>query len=138
PVEPSEPLRLVRKMLDQFIAENPVDRSRIYVMGLSMGGFGTWDFAARYPELVAAIAPICGGADDSTAPKLKDIPVWAFHGAQDTAVWPERSRSMVEALKKAGGNVRYTEYEKVGHDSWSRAFREPDLLPWMFEQKKSR
>ena len=138
PKEPSEPLRLTKQMLDQFLKDNPVDADRIYVTGLSMGGFGTWDFAQRYPDFVAAAAPICGGADDSTAAKIKLIPVWAFHGSADTAVWPERSRSMVEELKKVKGNVRYSEYEKVGHDSWNRAFAEPELLPWMFAQKRGK
>jgi predicted peptidase len=136
PSEPSISMKLTRQLLDEYLKTRPVDPRRIYVMGLSMGGFGTWDFAARYPELVAAIVPICGGADDSTAAKLKDMPVWAFHGDLDTAVFPERSRSMVAALKKAGNErVRYTEYPKVGHNSWSPAFAEPELLPWLFAQK---
>jgi predicted peptidase len=138
PKEPSDPMRLTKKMLDKFVEANPVDRDRIYVMGLSMGGFGTWDFAQRYPDLVAAAVPICGGADDRTAEKIKHIPVWAFHGGADTVVWPTRSRSMVEELKKANGSVRYTEFDKVGHDSWSRAFAEPELLPWLFAQKRSK
>jgi predicted peptidase len=137
PKESSEPMRLTRQMLDQFLKDNPVDTKRIYVMGLSMGGFGTWDFAQRYPDLIAAAAPICGGADDSTAAKIKHISIWAFHGSDDTAVWPQRTRSMVEALKKAKGSVRYSEYEKVGHNSWSRAFAEPELLAWMFAQKRA-
>jgi predicted peptidase len=136
PAMPSTPLRLTRGLLDKFVAEHPADRDRVYVMGLSMGGFGTWDFAARYPDLVAAVVPICGGADDTTAGKLKDIPAWVFHGAKDTAVWPERSRSMVDGLKTAGGTVRYTVYATVGHNSWDHAFREPELLPWLFGQKK--
>jgi predicted peptidase len=138
PKEPSEPMRLVRLMLDQFMKDHPVDADRIYVMGLSMGGFGTWDFCQRYPDLVAAAAPICGGADDSSAEKIKHIPIWTFHGSADTAVWPQRSRSMVEALKKVKGNVKYTEYEKVGHNSWTRAFAEPELLPWLFAQKRAK
>ncbi len=136
--EPSEPMGLTKQMLDGFIKANPVDADRIYVMGLSMGGFGTWDFAQRYPDFVAAAVPICGGADDSTAPKIKHVPIWAFHGSADTVVWTSRSRSMVDALKKAGGVVRYTEYEKVGHNSWSRAFAEPELLPWLFAQKRGK
>ena len=136
PKEPSDPMRLTRHLLDQLLSKEPIDEKRIYITGLSMGGFGTWDFAARYPDLTAAIAPICGGADDSTAPRLKDIPVWAFHGAKDTAVWPERSRSMIQALRKTGATPRYTEYEKVGHDSWNNAFREPEFLPWLFSHVK--
>ena len=136
PAEPSEPLKLVRDLITSLAAEEPIDKSRIYVMGLSMGGFGVWDFAARYPDVPAAIVPICGGADDTTAAKIKLVPAWVFHGAKDTAVWPERSRSMVAALKQAGGAVRYTEYPTVGHDSWNHAFREPELLPWLFARKR--
>ena len=138
PKEPSAPMRLTKLMLDQFIKANPVDPDRIYVMGLSMGGFGTWDFLQRYPAVAAAAVPICGGADNSSADKLKHVAIWAFHGSADTTVWPQRSRSMVDELKKASGNVRYTEYDKVGHDSWSRAFAEPELLPWLFAQKRAR
>lgn len=138
PTEPSDPMRLTRKLLDQFLKDHPVDPDRVYVMGLSMGGFGTWDFAARYPGLVAAAVPICGGADNQTAGKIKEIAIWAFHGSADTVVWPERTRTMVEELKKVKGNVRYSEYEKVGHNSWSRAFAEPELLAWMFAQKRAR
>lgn len=136
PRDPSAPMELTRGLVGQLLKDQPIDEKRIYVAGLSMGGFGAWDFAARYPELTAAIVPICGGADEVTVPRIKDIAVWAFHGAKDTVVWPERSRSMIEALKKAGGTPRYTEYEKVGHDSWNLAFREPELLPWLFAQKK--
>jgi predicted peptidase len=138
PKEPSEPMRLTKLMLDQFLKDHPVDADRIYVMGLSMGGFGTWDFCQRYPDFVAAAAPICGGADDSTAEKIKHIPIWTFHGSADTAVWPERTRSMVEALKNVKGNVKYSEYQKVGHNSWNRAFAEPELLPWLFAQKRNK
>lgn len=138
PKAPSEPMRLTKLMLDQFVKDNPVDEKRIYVIGLSMGGFGTWDFAQRYPDVVAAAIPICGGADVTTAEKIKHIPIWVFHGANDNAVWPERSRLMVEALKKATGNVKYFEYDKVGHDSWTPAFAEKDLLKWMFAQKRSK
>jgi predicted peptidase len=138
PKEPSGPMRLTKAMLDQFIKDNPVDTDRIYVMGLSMGGFGTWDFVQRYPGFAAAAVPICGGADNSTADKLKHVAIWAFHGGSDTTVWPQRTRSMVDELKKANGNVRYSEYENVGHNSWSRAFVEPELLSWMFAQKRGK
>jgi len=138
PNEPSEPMRLTKLMLDQFLKDHPVDKNRIYVMGLSMGGFGVWDFAQRYPDFVAAAVPICGGADIATAEKIKHIPVWAFHGSADTAVWPERSRLMVDQLKKVKGNVKYFEYAKVGHDSWTPAFAEKGLLEWMFAQKRGK
>lgn len=136
PKTPSESLRTAKAMLDQFMKDNPVDPDRVYLMGLSMGGFGVWDFAQRYPDVVAAAVPICGGADNATAAKIKHIPIWTFHGALDTAVWPERTRTMVDELKSVKGNVKYTEYDKVGHDSWNRAFAEKELLPWMFAQKR--
>lgn len=137
PKEPSEPMKLTKQMLDAFIKDHAVDPSRVYVMGLSMGGFGAWDFIARHPGFVAAAAPICGGADDTTAATIKHIPVWAFHGADDTVVHPIRSQSITAALKKVDGRIRYTEYPKVGHNSWSPAFAEAELLPWMFAQKRS-
>jgi predicted peptidase len=80
--------------------------------------------------------PICGGADDSTAPLLAKLPVWAFHGDQDNTVKPGRTRSMIEALKKAGGNPKYSELPGVSHNAWSPAFANPDLLPWLFAQKR--
>ena len=138
PKEPSDSMRLTKQMLDEFLKANPVDTNRIYVTGLSMGGFGAWDFAQRYPEIVAAAAPICGGADSDTAAKIKHIPIWVFHGSADTAVWPERSRIMVDELKKVNGTVRYSEYQNVGHNSWTRAFAEPEFLTWMFAQKRSK
>ncbi len=136
PKTPSEPLKLTKQMLDGFMKDNAVDPSRIYVMGLSMGGFGAWDFIARYPGFVAAAAPVCGGADDSTASTIKHIPIWTFHGADDNVVHTIRSQSIVAALRKIDGRIRYTEYPKVGHNSWTPAFAEPELLPWMFAQKR--
>ena len=89
-------------LIETLLKDQPIDPKRIYITGLSMGGYGTWDLMARGPELFAAAAPVCGGADEATAEKIKHIPVWAFHGAKDTAVKPQRSRNMIEALKKAG------------------------------------
>jgi predicted peptidase len=138
PKEPSDPMRLTKKLLDQLMKTEPVDADRIYVLGLSMGGFGTWDVLQRYPDVAAAAVPICGGADNGAAEKMKHVAIWAFHGGADNTVWPQRSRSIVEELKKANGNVRYSEYDKVGHNSWSRAFAEPELLPWLFAQKRGK
>jgi predicted peptidase len=129
-------MQATRILVDDLIKNHAVDKKRIYVMGLSMGGFGTWDFAARYPEITTAIVPICGGADDTTAERIKAIPTWVFHGSDDTAVWPERSRSIVAKLKDLKAPVKYTEFEKVGHDSWTPTFATTELLPWLFEQKK--
>ena len=136
PKEASEPLRLTLELLESLKKELPVDEKRIYVTGLSMGGYGTWDVIARRPDLFAAAAPVCGGGDEATAERIAKVPVWAFHGAKDTVVKPARSRNMIEALKKAGGSPKYTEYPAEGHGSWGPAYRDPELFRWLFEQKK--
>jgi predicted peptidase len=123
-------------MLDAVEKEYKTDPKRQYLTGLSMGGFGTWSIAAAHPQRWAAIVPVCGGGNPKDAEKIKDIPTWAFHGDADTAVPVRRSRDMVEALKKAGGTPKYTEYPKVGHNSWDRAYGTDDLYKWMLEQKK--
>jgi predicted peptidase len=115
----------------------PIDQQRIYLTGLSMGGYGSWSLAAQHPELFAAVVPICGGGIPTTAERLKDVPIWAIHGGADTVVPPQQSRDMIEAIKAAGGAPKYTELEGVGHDSWTAAYNDPQgPLPWMFEQKK--
>ena len=136
PKEPSEPMRLVLELIDAVRKDYPVDPKRIYITGLSMGGFGTWDVLARRPDLFAAAVPICGGADETTAPTMATIPIWAFHGAKDPAVKVSRTRNMIEALKKAGGEPKYTEYPDVGHNSWVPAFKDPEMMKWLFAQKK--
>ena len=122
--------------LDAVMKIEPVDPGRVYLTGLSMGGYGSWDLAARMPERFAAVIPICGGGDEATAPKLKPLPTWCFHGDADKAVPVERSRTMVEAVRAAGGRVQYTEYAGVGHDSWTPAYRDRVTLDWLFQQKR--
>jgi predicted peptidase len=136
PAEPSMPMGLVLNILDRFLSDFSIDRNMIYVMGISMGGFGTWDIIARRPDFFAAAAPICGGGDEGTAPRIAHIPIWAFHGDKDESVKVERSRNMVAALKAAGGNIRYTEYPGVGHASWTPAFDDPELFSWLFSRRK--
>lgn len=133
--EPSGPMGRLIQLIDQTVKTHAVDTDRIYVMGLSMGGYGTWDLLCRQPHRFAAGVPICGGADEAQAAKIKHVPVWVFHGDQDTAVKPIRSRRMVQALRDAGGTPKYTEYLGEGHFSWIPAFAEPDLFPWLFAQK---
>jgi len=138
PETPSVPLGLTIALLDALQKEFPVDADRVYVTGLSMGGYGTWDLGQRFPTRFAAIAPICGGGDEQQAPRLKSLPIWAFHGDQDTAVKPERSRNMIEAIKAAGGEPKYTEYPAVGHDSWTRTYADDAFHDWLFAQRRAR
>jgi len=136
PKEPSDPMRLTIELLDALQKEFSLDPQRLYVTGMSMGGYGTWDIIARRPHLFAAAAIVCGGADETTAPRIAHIAQWAFHGAEDNVVKVQRSRNMIAALKQAGGTPLYTEYEKGGHGIWDRAYREPELVPWVFTQKR--
>ncbi len=135
PSQASASMALVMQTLDKLQAEFRIDARRIYVMGLSMGGYGSWDALQRYPKVFAAGVPICGGGDDSAAAAI-EAPVWCFHGDKDGAVPVARSRNMVAALKKAGREVKYTEYPGCGHNAWGRAFADPELLPWLFAQKR--
>jgi len=137
PDEPSGAARLVMVLIDRMIESLPVDPDRVYITGLSMGGFGVWDLMARRPNLFAAAAVVCGGAAESTAATIKHVPVWVFHGALDPAVKPARSRNMVTALERAGGRPRYTEYPDVGHHSWGRAYNDPELYEWLFGQRRT-
>lgn len=136
PKTPSESLQLSFELLDALQKEFSIDDRRIYVTGLSMGGFATWDALQRKPDYFAAAAPICGGGDTAGAKAIAHVPVWVFHGDSDTAVKTQRSRDMVEALKGAGGEPRYTEYPQTGHDSWSPTYRDPKFYAWLFAQKK--
>jgi predicted peptidase len=122
------------ELLDSFIDSHPVDRQRIYLTGLSMGGFGTWDAIARRPDFFAAAIPICGGGDLKTASRIKDLPIWCFHGGADPVVAVELSRTMVDAIKAAGGHPKYTEYEGVAHDSWTQTYKNNELFQWLFQQ----
>jgi predicted peptidase len=135
PAKPTDELRMVVEVLEQLRKEFPVDGRRIYVTGLSMGGYGTWDVIARHPNYFAAAAPICGGGDEATAGRIAAIPIWCFHGGKDGVVKPQRSRNMIEAIKKAGGEPKYTEYPNEGHGSWTPAYNEAEFLPWLFAQK---
>jgi predicted peptidase len=123
-------------ILDEVMKEYKIDPKRQYLTGLSMGGFGTWSIATAMPDRFAAIVPICGRGDPKQAEKLKDLPCWAFHGDADTAVNVSGSRDMIEAIKKAGGMPKYTEFPKVGHNSWDMAYATDDLYKWLLEQKK--
>ena len=114
-----------------------VDSSRLYVTGLSMGGYGTWDLITRYPDMFAAALPVCGGGDPSKAELIKDMAIWAFHGSADDIVPVLGTREMVATLEQSGSSVIYTEYPGENHFCWHRAFAEPDLLSWLFTQENT-
>lgn len=124
-------------LLDEIIATHRVDEDRVYVTGLSMGGFGTWGLIALNPERFAAAAPICGGGTPRLICGVGQLPVWAFHGADDEIVPLRRSEEMVDALAACGGNVRFTIYPGVGHDSWTRTYADPRLFDWLLEHRRS-
>jgi len=125
-------------LLEYMKAAYCADPARIYITGLSMGGYAAWEMLAEYPGCFAAAVPICGGGDPDGAALFKDVPIWAFHGARDTVVSPEGSREMVNALEAAGArDVRYTEYPRERHQCWEKAYREPALFPWLFAQARS-
>ena len=155
---------LALKALDQTVEEFNGDPQRLYVTGISMGGSGTWYVAARAPDKFAAIVPICGFVDikrldipaefktlilednpfakspdpyAAIASQISKMPTWIFHGGADPVVSPDESRKMFQALKALGADVKYTEYEGVGHDSWDRAYAEPDLVPWLLSHQRS-
>ena len=134
----SESMRQMLAALDAFVADkkNQVDPKRIYVIGLSMGGYGTWDAVQRRPKLFAAAVPICGGGDKRLAKKIAKIPVWAWHGDKDGVIKPSRSQDMIAALKKAGGDPKYTEVKNRGHNVWVDAFGSAEMWAWLFEQKR--
>ncbi len=138
PKEMSEPMELLRKLLDKTIYKNyKIDKKRIYITGLSMGGFGVWDMMARFPKEFTAGVPVCGGGDEKTAKILKEMPIWTFHGALDKTVLPDRTRNMVQALKdEKNTKVTYTEYPNTEHNSWKEAYTNKEMWKWLFEQVK--
>lgn len=131
-----EPFKLAA-LLDGIVEKYKVDQDRIYLTGISMGGFGTWSLAGHSPDRFAAIVPICGGGDPSRTRRIAHIPAWVFHGAKDKTVPLENSQKMVEALKKNDANVKFTIYPEAGHDSWTEAYNTPELYEWLLKQKRT-
>jgi predicted peptidase len=125
-------------LLDEIERRYRVDSRRIYATGLSMGGFGTWALAITYPDRFAAIAPICGGGHPWAVARIKNVPVWAFHGTADKVVPCRRSQEMVDALRRAGGTVRFTRYPGVDHDSWTATYANPKLYEWFLQHQRRR
>ncbi len=154
PAEPSKSMKAVVELIDKVVKENPIDEARLYVVGASMGGYGTWDLIERYPTKFAAAMPICGGADPSQAEKIKDMAIWITHGDSDRIVSPKGSRDMFDAIMKARGEkpvvkdeatrvvrtspddrIRFYEYKGGNHNAaWDRGLTEPDLAEWMFSK----
>ena len=133
---PTRPMELVIELIYKLIKTMPVDTNRIYITGLSMGGFGTFDAIERYPNLFAAAVPVCGAGDTSKADLIKHIPIWIFHGAEDPAVNPKYSLQMYEALTRAGAHPGFTVYPEVGHFSWLGAYSDALMIEWLFRQHK--
>ena len=134
----SASLEAALKLLKYYAENERINENAIYSMGLSMGGYATWDIAVRHSELLAAIAPICGGCDTSKAALLADMPVYTFHGSADTTVPPTGTRNMVNALREAGNeNVEYIEYDGQGHGVWDPAMRTEGLADWIFSFERT-
>ena len=123
-------------LLDYVKKTCHVDEDRIYLTGLSMGGFGSWNWAAEKPREFAAVAPICGGGNPKDASKYGKLPFWVFHGDADNVVNIQASQIMVDAIKAAKGNVKFTVYPGVGHNSWSKTYSNPELYKWYLSHKR--
>ena len=136
PAVPTWPMAAAVALVDRLAAEfSAIDTANLFVTGMSMGGFGTFDAAARHPRKWKAAVPICGGYDETQVAGLVGLPLWAFHAADDPAVPVARTRDVIAALRAAGGEPRYTEYPasaRHGHFAWIPAYADPGLLPWMF------
>jgi predicted peptidase len=133
-------LDALRELLRDLVRRHPIDTSRIYLTGLSMGGFGSWHLAVENPKAFAAVLPICGGEAlasglEERLPTIAHVPVWAFHGAQDTVVPLILQQYLVDSLKKAGGSVRFTVYPEADHDSWTATYDDPKVTEWMLAQR---
>ncbi len=134
--EPTKAMRLLMELLRNLEDNYPLNKKRMYVGGLSMGGMGAFELVRRMPNTFAAAFAICGGANTSTAQKMNKTDWWIFHGLKDSVVDPQFSKDIAEALKQAGSDVRLTLYPEDGHDSWDDAFKEPELFSWMFSHRK--
>ena len=131
----SDELKLVLEILEVVRKEYTIDAARIYVAGQSNGGIGAWGLITKKPGLFAAAIPICGAGHTSIASRAAKTAVWAFHGETDDVISVTFSRKMVDAVKRAGGNPRYTEYKGIGHDIWELVFKERELGEWLFAQR---
>jgi predicted peptidase len=133
---PTKPMELLIGLIRQMIKTQRIDSNRIYITGLSMGGYGTYDAIERYPNLFAAAVPVCGAGDASKASTIVKLPIWIFHGADDPAVDPKYSLEMFQALTKLGARPGFTQYPEVGHFSWLHAYSETNMMEWLFRQHR--
>ena len=134
----SNSMEMTFKAIDAYVADkkNQIDPNRIYIMGLSMGGYGTWDAIQRRPGFFAAAVPICGGGDKTLCTKISHLPIWAWHGEKDTVIKVSHSRNMIDAIRKAGGSPKYNEIKGRGHNSWIDAWNSKELWDWLYSQEK--
>ena len=136
--QPSASLALVFELLDAKLAEFPeIDRDRVYVTGISMGGYGTWDVISRRAKDFAAAIPVCGGGDPAVAERFAKLPIWAFHGDADGVVPVKNTRQLVAELWKLNGKIRYREYPGMGHNVWTKTYADDTVLDWLFSQRRA-
>ena len=128
----------VNNMIDKVTAKYNIDTDRIYLTGLSLGGIGTWNIALQLPDKFAAIAPVCGSVDPDKVKKLKNLPIWAFHGARDTIVPMDQEQKAVDVLKACGGNIKYTVYPDIEHDAWNKAYTNKELYTWFLQHTRTK
>lgn len=130
-------LHTINGLIEEVVEKYQVDTSRIYLTGLSMGGFGTWSLASMYPERFAAIAPVCGGGEvRQILRSLVEMPIWTFHGQKDDVIPFSRSEEIVTALKKHGSGIKFTIYPEAGHDSWTKTYDNPELYKWFLKHSR--
>lgn len=135
--KPAAALEVLMELIEHVKQSSPVDPDRVYITGLSLGGFSTWDAVQRYPDVFAAAVPICGGGDIHQVKKLKRVPIWIFHGDKDKNVSVECSRRMVKAMRDAGCHkLYYTEYPGVAHNCWDKAYSDRKMVAWLLDQRR--
>lgn len=127
----------LKRFAVMIAGESYTDRERLYLMGVSMGGYGAWQLAMSLPELFAAIVPICGGGMYWNAGRLANVPVWAFHGGKDATVFPEESQKMVDAVNRHGGEAKLTVFPENGHNAWDDTFSKKEVFDWLLSNKNT-
>lgn len=134
---PTIHLYAVMELVNKLIREQTINPKRIYGIGISMGGFGIWDWVTRDPKRFAAAIPICGGVDTAKLSRVKELPIWMFHGALDTIVWPSRSRDAYQTLKNLGStSCKFTEFQDIAHNCWTKVCVDTSVFEWLFNQQK--